>query len=84
MDAATYTVIGVTQRLPAFWDADVWTTNPFEYPGISADTIRRGFSYLQPVGRLKPGVTEHRRAAGSRCSRGGMPPYPANADLAGR
>jgi predicted permease len=53
-----YTVIGVSQRLPAFWDADVWTTNPFQFPGVSEDTLRRGFSYLQPVGRLKPGVSQ--------------------------
>ena len=58
VDGAIYTVIGVAQRLPAFWDADVWTTNPFQYPGVSEDVIRRGFSYLQPVGRLKPGVTD--------------------------
>ena len=58
LDGAIYTVIGVSPRLPAFWDADVWTTNPFEYPGIPPETIRRGFSFLQPVGRLKPGATE--------------------------
>ena len=58
LDGAVYTVIGVAQRLPAFWDADVWTTNPFEYPGVPADTIRRGFSFLAPVGRLKAGVSE--------------------------
>jgi predicted permease len=57
VDGDIYTVIGVAPRLPAFWDADVWTTNPFQYPGISQDVLRRGFSYLQPVGRLKPGVT---------------------------
>ena len=57
LDGGIFTIIGVAPRLPAFWDADVWTTNPFQYPGISEDTIRRGFSYLLPVGRLKPGVT---------------------------
>ena len=83
LDGNIYTVIGVAQRLPAFWDADVWTTNPFEYPGISADTIRRGFSFLQPVGRLKPGVTE----AGARgelevLARRYEAAHPANADAA--
>jgi predicted permease len=58
LDGVPHTVIGVAQRLPAFWDFAVWTTNPFEYPGVTEDTIRRGFSYLQPVGRLKPGVSE--------------------------
>ena len=57
LDGGVFTVIGVAPRLPAFWDADVWTTNPFQYPGIAEDTIRRGFSYLLPVGRLKPGVS---------------------------
>ncbi len=56
LDGGIYTIIGVSPRLPAFWDADVWTTNPFQYPGISEDALRRGFSYLAPVGRLKPGV----------------------------
>ena len=58
LDGAIYTVIGVSQRLPAFWDADVWTTNPFAYPGVNADVIRRGFSFLQPIGRLKAGTSE--------------------------
>ena len=58
LDSAIYTVIGVSPKLPAFWDADVFTTNPFQFPGVTADTIRRGFSYLQPVGRLKSGVSE--------------------------
>jgi predicted permease len=58
LDGSVYTVIGVSQRLPAFWDADVWTTNPFEFPGVPADTIRRGFSFLAPVGRLKAGISE--------------------------
>ena len=43
---ASTPIIGVAPRLPAFWDADVWTTNPFQYPGVPEDTIRRGFSYL--------------------------------------
>jgi predicted permease len=62
IDAALYTVVGIAPRLPAFWDADVFTTNPFEYPGISPDIIRRGFSYLQPVARLKHGVSEEQAA----------------------
>ena len=83
LDAAAYTVIGVTQRLPAFWDADVWTTNPFEYPGIAPDTIRRGFSYLQPVGRLKPGVTEAQARGELEVLAGRYAAaHPANADAA--
>ena len=58
VDGLSYGVIGIAPRLPAFWDADIWTTNPFQFPGVPEDTIRRGFSYLQPIGRLKPGVSE--------------------------
>ncbi len=83
LDGAIFTVIGVTQRLPAFWDADVWTTNPFEFPGIPQDAIRRGFSYLQPVGRLKPGVSET-QALGELevLARRYEAAHPANADAA--
>ena len=83
LDGNIHTVIGVTPRLPAFWDADVWTTNPFEYPGISADTIRRGFSFLQPVGRLKPGVTEaEARGELEVLAKRYEAAHPANADAA--
>jgi predicted permease len=83
LDGNLYTVIGITQRLPAFWDADVWTTNPFRYPGISEDTIRRGFSYLQPVGRLKPGVsTEQARRELSVLAARFASAHPGNADAA--
>ena len=58
LDGTPRTVIGVAPRMPAFWEADVWTTAPFQFPGVSEDTIRRGFSYLSVVGRLAPGVTE--------------------------
>ncbi|HEX4913291.1 MAG TPA: ADOP family duplicated permease, partial [Vicinamibacterales bacterium] len=77
------TVIGVSQRLPAFWDADVWTTNPFEFPGVPADTIRRGFSFLLPVGRLKAGVDEEQaRRELEVLSTRYAAAYPANADAA--
>ena len=83
LDGGLYTVIGVAQRLPAFWDADVWTTNPFQYPGVSDDTIRRGFSYLQPVGRLKPGVSHEqaRRELDVLAARFAAA-HPGNADAA--
>jgi predicted permease len=83
LSSGIYTVIGIAPRLPAFWDADVWTTNPFEQPGITEDVIRRGYSYLVPVGRLKPGVTEQ-QARGELdllAARYGAA-YPANADAA--
>ena len=83
VDGVSYTVIGIAPRLPAFWDADIWTTNPYEFPGIAEATIRRGFSYLQPVGRLKSGVSEEQarrelEVLGARYSAA----YPANADAA--
>ncbi len=83
LDGGLYTVIGVTQRLPAFWDADVWTTNPFQFPGVSDDTIRRGFSYLQPVGRLKPDVSHEqaRRELDVLAARFAAA-HPGNADAA--
>ena len=83
LDGGVYTVIGVSQRLPAFWDADVWTTNPFQFPGIAQDTIRRGFSFLQPVGRLKPGVSEEQaRGELEVLAKRYESAYPANADAA--
>jgi predicted permease len=83
LDSTPYTVIGVSGRLPAFWDADVWTTNPFRFPGIAEDTIRRGFSYLQPVGRLKAGVTEAMaRGELEVLAKRYESAYPANADAA--
>jgi predicted permease len=57
IDGTALTIIGIAPQLPAFWDADVFTTQPFQYPGVTQDTIRRGYSYLQPIGRLKPGVS---------------------------
>src|SRR5688572_21813204 len=83
LDGVAYTVIGVAPRLPAFWDADIWTTNPFQFPGIPEDTIRRGFSYLQPVGRLKSGVSEEqaRRELEVLAARYAAA-YPSNADAA--
>jgi predicted permease len=57
LDGVPLTIIGIAPRLPAFWDADIFSTNPFHPAGVTEDTIRRGYSYLQPIGRLKPGVS---------------------------
>ena len=83
VDGVAYTVIGIAPRLPAFWDADIFTTNPFQFPGIAEDAIRRGFSYLQPIGRLKPGVGEEqaRRELEVLATRY-LAAYPSNADAA--
>jgi predicted permease len=53
----SYRIVGVAPRLPAFWQAEVWVTRPFQYPGVAPELIQRGVSFLFPVGRLKPGVT---------------------------
>ena len=83
VDGVAYTVVGIAPRLPAFWDADIWTTNPFQFPGIPEETIRRGFSYLQPVGRIKSGVSEEqaRRELEVLAARYAAA-YPSNADAA--
>lgn len=57
LNGVSYTIIGVAPRLPAFWQAEVWVTRPFQVPGLSAELIQRGVSYLWTVGRLKAGVT---------------------------
>lgn len=57
ISGVSYTVVGVAPRLPAFWQAEVWVTHPFEPPGISPELRLRGVSFLYAVGRLKPGVT---------------------------
>ena len=83
VDGVSYTIVGIAPRLPAFWDADIWTTNPFQFPGIAEETIRRGFSFLLPVGRLKPGVSEEqaRRELEVLATRYAAA-YPSNADAA--
>ena len=83
VDGTPVTIIGIAPRLPAFWDADIFTTNPFQYPGVNEDTIRRGFSYLQPIGRLKPGVSiEQANRELEMLARRYGEQNPANADAA--
>ncbi|PYM00231.1 MAG: hypothetical protein DMF13_10320, partial [Verrucomicrobia bacterium] len=57
-------------NMPARWfgaipfNAEVWTTKPFQIPGFSYERMMRGTSFLRVVGRLKPGVSlEQARAA---------------------
>ena len=82
--ARLYTVIGVAPRLPAFWDADVWTTNPFQYPGRP----RRHHSprlQLSAAGRPLEAGREpmSRRGASWTCWPRGLPAaHPGNADAA--
>jgi predicted permease len=59
---ATYTIVGIAPRLPAFWQAEVWLPDPFQLPGVPPDVLQRGVSFLTTVGRLQPGVSPERAA----------------------
>ena len=70
LDGTAHTIVGVLPNMPARWfgavpfNAEVWTTKPFQIPGFSYERMMRGTSFLRVVGRLKPGVTlEQARAA---------------------
>ena len=58
LSGTVYTIVGVAPRLPAFWDADVWLPDPFVVPGLTREVMQRGVTFLAPIGRLKPGVTQ--------------------------
>lgn len=60
LSGVAYTIIGVAPRLPAFWQAEVWVTQPFQVPGMTRDLLQRGVSFLAVIGRLKHGVTAER------------------------
>jgi putative ABC transport system permease protein len=57
LSGVSYTIIGVAPRLPAFWQAEVWVTRPFQSSNFSPELIQRGVSFLRAIGRLKTGVT---------------------------
>jgi putative ABC transport system permease protein len=57
LSGLTYTIVGVAPRLPAFWQAEIWVTRPFQPPNLTPELIQRGVSFLWTAGRLKPGVT---------------------------
>jgi len=70
LDGTAHTIVGVLPNMPARWfganpfNAEVWTTKPFQIPGFSYERMMRGTSFLRVVGRLKPGVTlQQARAA---------------------
>ena len=52
-----YTIVGVAPRLPAFWQNDVWVTQPFQLAGTPRELLQRGVSFLATVGRLQPGTS---------------------------
>src|SRR5437763_3593103 len=61
LDGTAHTIVGVLPNMPAQWfganpfNAEVWTTKPFQIPGFSYERMMRGTSFLRVVGRLKPG-----------------------------
>ena len=63
LDGTAHTIVGVLPNMPARWfganpfNAEVWTTKPFQIPGFSYERMMRGTSFLRVVGRLKPGIT---------------------------
>src|SRR5438874_3173611 len=70
LDGTAHIIVGVLPNMPARWfgaipfNAEVWTTKPFQIPGFSYERMMRGTSFLRVVGRLKPGVSlEQARAA---------------------
>src|SRR5918996_6134027 len=69
LDGTPHTIVGVLPNAPAQWFganpiAEVWTTKPFQLPGLSYERMMRGSGFLRVVGRMKPGITlEQVRAA---------------------
>src|SRR5437764_3471970 len=70
LDGTAHTIVGVLPNMPARWfgaipfNAEVWTTKPFQIPGFSYERMMRGTSFLRVVGRLKPGLSvEQARAS---------------------
>ena len=71
LDGTAHTIVGVLPNMPARWfganpfNAEIWTTKPFQLPGFSYERMMRGTSFLRVVGRLKPGVTLQQARAAS-------------------
>src|SRR5437588_9586428 len=70
LDGTAHTIVGVLPNMPARWfgaipfNAEVWTTKPFQIPGFSYERMMRGTSFLRVIVRLKSGVSfEQARAA---------------------
>ena len=63
LDGMAHTIVGVLPNMSARWfganpfNAEVWTTKPFQIPGFSYERMMRGTSFLRVVGRLKPGIS---------------------------
>src|SRR5262249_19725591 len=66
LNGVATTIVGVIPTMPLSWfgpDCEVWTTKPFQLPGMTRETLMRGVGYLRVIGRLKPGVTNEQATA---------------------
>src|SRR5881394_1868950 len=70
LDGMAHTIVGVLPNMPARWfganpfNAEVWTTKPFQIPGFTYERMMRGTSFMRVIGRLKPSVSlQQARAA---------------------
>ena len=59
LNGVPHTIVGIvpTQPVSYFGNAEIFTTRPEEFPGITPELRARGFSFLRVIGRLAPGVT---------------------------
>jgi putative ABC transport system permease protein len=55
-----HTIVGVLPAMPVTWwgpNTEVFTTQPFNSPGLTRETMMRGVSFMRGIGRLRPGVS---------------------------
>jgi putative ABC transport system permease protein len=59
LSGVPHVVVGVMPPLPTavFFGVDLYTTRPEEFPGITPELKARGFSFMNLMGRARPGVT---------------------------
>lgn len=88
LDGTPHTIIGVLPNMPALWFGpnpfvgEVWTTKPFQLPGLSYERMMRGTGFLRVVGRMKQGMTlEQVRAALPSLENSYRAHYPTNIDV---
>ncbi|HEX4666947.1 MAG TPA: ABC transporter permease [Chthoniobacterales bacterium] len=66
LNGVATTIVGVIPTMPLAWfgtDCEVWTTKPFQLPGVTRAMLMRGVGYLRVIGRLKAGVTNEQAEA---------------------
>jgi putative ABC transport system permease protein len=84
LNGVATTIVGVIPNMPITWwgpNAEVFTTKPFEFPGLARERLMRGVSFLRVIGRMKPGVTiEQVTAAMPSLHQSYKEKWPENAD----